>query len=124
MKYICSVRGAEQRPEILAHLEAQLPRIQKLERRKCKAIVSINSERHKMSVEIVIRGSRLEYTARASEEDVLHGIDVAVQKVCRQITKKRGKIKGRRTKRLEESDRSAPAYWEFEGLRGSLPRSK
>lgn len=121
MKYICSIRGAEQRPEILSHIEMQLPKIERLERRRCKAIISISSERHMTSVEVIVRGSRVEYTASGSSESITKSIDQAIAKICKQMSKKRGRIKDKRSEKLDSHQRAAPGVWEFESLRGAYP---
>ncbi len=120
MKYICTVKNSEQKQDILAHLEGGLGRIEKIERRKCKVIASIGSQRHLTEVELILRGSRVEFSARASADNPFQAIDLAVMKICKQLSKKRGRILSKRNKELPIGQRQAPSPWEFDTLRGAI----
>ena len=120
MKFVCSVRNGQQCPEILEHIEHRMEQVKKLERRKCTAQIVIDRQRHLHEVEIVLRGARVDMAANGKTDDIRQAIDQAFNRLCRQLTKRRGKIRSRRHNRLDKKLRRAPSVWEFDSLRGAL----
>ena len=91
MNYVCSVRGKKQDLKTLQHIESHFTKIKNLERRKCQAVINIRFENNSYHVQWHLKGgARVNYLAQSHHRRVDQAIKSAVNKICRQIVKKRG----------------------------------
>ena len=90
MNYMCSVRGKKQDIKTLQYIESYSVKIKNLERRKSKSIINIRFENNSYYVQWHVKGARVNYLAQSHHKKVNQAIKSAVNKICRQILKKRG----------------------------------
>ncbi len=90
MNYVCYVRGQKQKLKILKFIESHLARIQTIERRKCQPIINIRFENKSYYVQIHLKGLRVNCLAQSHHKNVYQAIKQAINKICKQIAKKRG----------------------------------
>ena len=90
MNYVCFVRGRKQDLKVLKHIEHYLTKIKTLERRKCQPIINIRFENKSYHVQIHLKGLRVNYLAHSHHRNIYQAIKLVMNKICKQIAKKRG----------------------------------
>ena len=92
MNYMCSVRGKKQDLKTLQCIESYLVKIKNLERRKSKSIINIRFENNSYHVQWRLKGARVNYLAQSCHRKVDQAIKSVINKICKQILKKRGMV--------------------------------
>ena len=91
MNYVCSVRGRKQDLKTLQYIESHFSKIKNLERRKCQSVINIRFENNSYHVRWHLKGGvRVNFLAQSHHRRVDQAIKSVVNKICKQIVKKRG----------------------------------
>ncbi len=77
---------------LVEHTEDRLAKIEKYELKPSEASVVISAQRHKIKVEITLIGPSLTLRSEASSEDYYESVDTAIEKLCRQMVKRKGRV--------------------------------
>ena len=97
MNYVCSVRGKKQDIKTLQYIESHFVKIKTLERRKCQSVINIRFENSFYHVQWHLKGARVNYLAQSHHKKVNQAIKSVVNKICKQIVKKRGIVQSRQS---------------------------
>lgn len=78
--------------ELTAYVSDHVDKLEKYEMKPVRAEFTFSAEKNCKRVDIHIRGEDIEMHARAEAEDFFTGVDQAIQKIARQLSRKKSKV--------------------------------
>ncbi len=85
-------RHSPQSEDLKTYVSDRLSRLEKFELKPVRVEVTFTSERTAKRVDIHVRGENLEVHAHCEAETFLEGVDVAIDKISRQMAKKKDRV--------------------------------
>jgi ribosomal subunit interface protein len=80
--------------ELTAYVTDHIDKLSKFEMKPVRAEFTFTVEKDHKRVDIHVRGEDIEMHAHADAEDFFTGVDQAIQKVAKQLSKKKAKVQG------------------------------
>jgi ribosomal subunit interface protein len=113
MKVGFTFRHMKQSEAVIAYTEEKIHKLFKLEMKPSWAEVVVGVQRHLKQVEIKVVGKDMRFVATAEHIDIHQAVDEAIDKIARQMYKKKSKVQNhkhaRRTKEYMLKHFTAPS---------------
>ena len=84
--------------ELTAYVSERLARLEKFELKPVRIEVTFSQEKTLKRVDFHVRGDHLEMHSRSEAETFFAGVDSAVDKLARQLSKKKARVQSHKTK--------------------------
>lgn len=91
MKYDFVFKHMNTSEAVVAYVEQEMERLHKYEMKPVHAHWVFSVQRHEHSAEIILTGPQIRFQARATSNDMYEAIDLAIQKVGKQLAKKKSR---------------------------------
>jgi len=85
--------------ELTAYVTDHIDKLQKYEMKPVRAEFTFTAEKATKRVDIHVRGEDIEMHAHADAEDFFAGVDQAISKIAKQLSKKKSKVQEHSGKR-------------------------
>jgi ribosomal subunit interface protein len=92
-------RHLPQSEELTAYVTDHIEKLTKYEMKPVRAEFTFTSEKATKRVDIHVRGEDIEMHAHAEAEDFFYGVDQAIAKIAKQLSKKKAKVQAHTGKR-------------------------
>ena len=78
--------------ELTAYVTDHISKLQKFEMKPVRAEFTFTTEKAAKRVDIHVRGQDIEMHAHAEADDFFMGVDLAINKIARQLSRKKAKV--------------------------------
>ena len=95
MKIDFKFRHVPHNLELQSYATEHIAKIARFEHKPTRAEFTFSSEKSVKRVDLHLRGEHLELHATAEAEDYVHGIDLALEKMARQLARQKARVKKR-----------------------------
>ena len=82
--------------ELVNHVHERIDKLERYELRPVRVEFTFSNEKEVCRVDIHVRGQDIEMHAHSETEDFFSGADIALEKIARQLARKKAKIKDRK----------------------------
>jgi putative sigma-54 modulation protein len=89
-------RHSPQSDELTAYVTERIGKLERFEMRPVRVEITFTAEKAMRRVDIHVRGQDIEMHAHSEGEDYFSGVDIALEKITRQLARKKAKIKNRK----------------------------
>lgn len=96
MRFESKFRHTEHSDELVQYAEERMHRLEKFERKPVKIEFTFSAQKHTKRVDIAVRGKALEIHAHHESENFFDSVDHAIDKVGRQLERKKTQKSPRR----------------------------
>jgi len=86
--------------ELTAYVTDRVDKLERYELRPVRVEFTFSAEKDVRRVDIHVRGQDIEYHAHSETEDFFSGVDIALEKMARQLARKKAKIKNRKAPKV------------------------
>jgi putative sigma-54 modulation protein len=86
--------------ELTAYVTDRVDKLERFEMRPVRVEFTFSSERDVRRVDVHVRGQDIEMHAHCESEDFFSGVDIALEKITRQLARKKAKIKNRKAPKV------------------------
>lgn len=104
MKLECTYKKITPRDEIYTHCRDRLNKIETFFNNSLHCRVTLIAQRYDVKVEIRVDGNNTHYSSTGEHESIYGAIDQAVEKMHKQLNKKKAKMHDRRGKRNKKEN--------------------
>jgi putative sigma-54 modulation protein len=93
-------RHAPHSDELTNYVNERVDKLERFEMRPVRVEFTFSAEKEVRRVDIHVRGQDIEMHAHAETEDYFSGVDIALEKIARQLARKKAKIKDRKAPKV------------------------
>lgn len=86
--------------ELINHVNERIDKLERYEMRPVRVEFTFSAEKNVCRVDIHVRGQDIEYHAHCDGDDFFSGTDIALEKIARQLARKKAKIKDRKAPKV------------------------
>lgn len=101
-------RHCEHSDELTQHVSERIGKLERFELRPVRVEFTFTSEKNVKRVDIHVRGQDIEMHAHHEGEDFFTAVDTSLDKIARQLSRKKAKIKNRKTPAALKSSKGTP----------------
>lgn len=99
MKLECTYKKMKAKDRIFLHTQEKLNKVEELFNYPLHCRLTLVAQRYNVKVELRVDGNNAHMSSTAEHENVYAAIDEAIEKIYKQLSKKKAKMKDRRGKR-------------------------
>jgi putative sigma-54 modulation protein len=94
-------RHSPQSADLIAYVSERVSKLEKFALKPLRMEVTFTAEKSIMRVDIHIRSQDVEMHARGESEDYFTGVDLALEKIARQMERKKSRVQAHKGKKLK-----------------------